>query len=152
AASGDGGYRTATVSVASVEKTLTIGGTTQPVHQATAAFQVSGTVSAVKVGSGQRGSAGQTIATPDSTLLQQQVSVAQTNLAAAQAVLAEHEAGQATSSTGGGSAQSAAFVAGDATAVLAADVHGSGQTSLKQAQQAVVNGQHTADMDLQTAA
>jgi HlyD family secretion protein len=152
-ASGGSGYRTATATVATVKKTLTVGGTTQPEHQATAAFQVGGTISAVKVGQGQKVSAGQIIATLDSTELQQQVSIAQTNLAAAQAVLTENEAGQAAGSTGGSSAQTAAVVTGGATAVLTAAVGrpASGQTSLKQAQQAVVNGQHTADMDLQTA-
>lgn len=108
--SGGGGYRTAVATVDSVNKTLALGGTTQPVQQATASFQVGGTITAVKVAPGQRVSAGQMLATLDSTALQEQVSVAQTNLAAAQAVLAENEAGEAAGTTGGSSAQSAAFV------------------------------------------
>ena len=100
AASGPPAYRTAAVTTASVARTLAVPGVLEPVDQATAAFQVAGTVASVPVTQGQQVRAGQTLATLDPALLQQQVSAAQAALTAAQAKLAADESGQSTSATG----------------------------------------------------
>lgn len=185
-------YRTAVAGTASVTRTLSLTGVLEPVSQATAAFQVPGTVATVAVTQGQQVRAGQTIASLDPTLLQQQVSAAQAALTAAQAKLAADESGQSATSAGGtGSAggssgppaSTAAAVqpssaAGAAGAELTSVTIGSGQTgsgqggagsggptagsggpakgsggatSLSSDQQAVVDAQHRADVDLQAA-
>lgn len=144
--SGGAGYRTAVATKGSTVRTLTFSGTVQPVNQAQASFQVSGTVSTVAVTVGQRVTAGQTLATLDTTSLSQQVSLDQTNLATAQAKLTQDESSQASS------AQTTAAVAAPGEAVLTAAGPSSGSAGVTQAQQAVVDAQHTADQDTQTAA
>lgn len=164
-ASGGPGYRTAVATIGDATRTLTVSGTVEPVNQAQASFQVSGTVSAVDVKVGQHVNAGQTLATLDSTSLQNQVSLAQANLSSAEAKLSQDESGQtstaASSSTGTaaqstGAAQTTAAQVGSTTyatdAVLTAAALPSGTPSLQQAQQAVVTAQHGADVDIQTAA
>ncbi|MGH9059505.1 MAG: biotin/lipoyl-binding protein, partial [Acidimicrobiales bacterium] len=162
--SGGAGYRTAVAATDNVRRTLTVSGTVQPVNQAQASFQVAGTVSAVDVTIGQAVTAGQTLATLDTTTVQQQVSQAQANLATAQAKLSADESGQTTStpSTGTqtttpstGTAQtSAAQTTGTTgpTAILTAASVPSATSSLQPAQRAVVTAQHTADLDLQASA
>ena len=169
------GYRTAVASTASVTRTLSLTGVLEPVDQATTAFQVAGTVATVAVAQGQQVAAGQTIASLDPTLLQQQVSAAQAALTAAQAKLAADESGQSTNPAGGtgsagGSSGAAASTAaalmpssgaGAAGVELASVTTGSGQpragsgtgapVSLSSDQQAVVDAQHRADVDLQAA-
>ncbi|HEX4864067.1 MAG TPA: HlyD family efflux transporter periplasmic adaptor subunit [Acidimicrobiales bacterium] len=145
-ASGGPGYRTAVASTGDAVRTITVSGTVQPVNQAQASFQVSGTVTSVNVGVGQQVTAGQTLATLDTTSLQEQVSLAQATLATAQARLNQDESGQATTAaeTSGSNVQAA---------VLTSASTGSGGTAnLAQAQQAVVTAQHSADLDIQSAA
>lgn len=163
-ASGGPGYRTAVASMGNAVRTLTVSGTVQPVNQAQASFQVSGTVSGVEVSVGQSVSAGQVLATLDTTSLQTEVSLAQANLSSAEAKLSQDESGQASttaSSNSGGSTQptgaaqtSAARVENPTSgndAILTAASLPSGTASLQQAQQAVVSAQHSADVDIQTA-
>jgi len=156
-ASGGPGYRTAVASMGNAVRTVTVSGTVQPVNQAQASFQVSGTVTAVDVGVGQQVTAGQTLATLDSTSLQEQMSLAQATLATAQARLNQDESGQATTAAQYASAAQTTGVqtrgATVHTAVLTAASTGSGNVAnLAQAQQAVVTSQHTADVDIQSAA
>ena len=170
-ASGSTGYRTAKVTKQTVRQTLGLSGAVEPVNQATAAFQVAGTVSKVAVQVGQQVKAGQTLATLATTTLQQNVNLAQTTLAAAQAQLTENEADEASSSGSSSSgsslgASTAADVSGSGTPfVLAAAVTttkqppsgggkkptSGGTPTLKQAQQAVLAAQKTADADSATA-
>jgi trimeric autotransporter adhesin len=174
-------YRTSDATTGGAVRTLTVSGTVEPVNQAQAAFQVGGSVAAVDVAVGQHVTAGQTLATLDTSSLQEQLSLAQANLGTAQAKLSQDESGESSSSssssasTGQSSssqAQTAAASTGESAVVLTADListgsgsptgsgHPSGSTgggssgtgNLQQAQQAVLKAQHTADLDLQSAA
>ena len=95
-ASGATGYRMAMVSTATVRQTLGVSGTADPVNQGTADFQVAGTVSGVNVTVGQQVTAGQILASLDTTTLAQNVSSAQSTLTSAQAKLAEDESSQSS--------------------------------------------------------
>lgn len=145
-------YRTAVATVSNVEQTIGVSGTLQPVNQASAAFQVSGTVASVAVTPGQQVQAGQTIATLDPTLLQQQVTAAQSALTAAQSKLSDDESDASTASavlapgTPGIELTSATLSGPDPGAGT-----GSPPADLSSAIQAVVAAQHRADTDLQTA-
>ena len=108
-------------------------------------------MTSVSVAVGQHVGAGQTVATLDTTSLQNAVTVAQTSLDSANAALAENEAGQAADNGSSRTAQTTAVFSSEVTAVLDAAVSPGGSTSLQQAQQAVVTAQHSADLDIQTA-
>ncbi len=166
-------YPTAVVSVSSVNRTLDVSGVLQPVTDAAAVFQISGTVASVNVTKGQKVTAGQTIATLDPTSLQAIVTEAQDTLNSAEAKLREDELDESSSSTstGGSSTQTAsvpaATTAADTQPVSAAPYmltsasipsgtapggSESSDGSVSQDQQAVVTDQHTVDTDLETAA
>jgi trimeric autotransporter adhesin len=117
-ASASSGYRTAEAEVNTVRQTLSVSGATDPVHQATAAFQVAGTVSAVNVTVGQHVTAGETLSSLDTTSLEQDVSSAQLSLSGATAALSENEAGESSGSSSNGSGSSS----GGSTASLTAYV------------------------------
>jgi len=155
AASGSTGYRTAMATTASVEQTLTLSGTAAPVDQATAAFQVAGTVAAVDVAVGQSVTAGETLASLDTTTLQQAVTSAQTNLDAAKARLAEDEAAQAaattTTTTTTTTAPTTTTTTASTTTTTPSGTSGSAEGALQQAQQAVVAAQQAADAAAQQA-
>ena len=122
-ASGASGYRTALSTTATVEQTLSVTGTVGPVNKATAGFQVSGTVSAVNIAVGQTVTAGQLLASLDTTALQQDVSSAQLKLSADQAKWSEDASSASTTTTttssttptGGTGANGAAGSPGDAS-------------------------------------
>lgn len=141
AASGATDYQTATATIATVEKTLTVPGTADPVDQATADFQVPGTVAAVDVTAGQSVTAGQTLASLDTTTLQQAVTSAEITLNADKAKLTEDEAAEAASTT--------TTTTAPTTTTTTTPAKGSG--TLQQAQQAVVNAQQTVDTATQRA-
>jgi RND family efflux transporter MFP subunit len=151
-ASAASGYRTAEATMATVRQTLSISGTTEPVHQAATDFQVAGTVTAVDVSVGQKVSAGQTLASLDTTSLAQAVSSAQLSVSAAEATLSENESGESSSSSSANSS------GGTASVSLTADVTSTtgGTTSQSSAvsgdEQAVVAAQMTEDADAATAA
>lgn len=150
--SGPPRYRTVVATVSNVEQTIGVSGTLQPVNQASAAFQVSGTVASVTVTPGQVVQAGQTIATLDPTLLQQQVTAAQTALTAAQSKLSDDESSASTTSAILGPAIPGIELT---SATLSGPDPGAGTGSapadLTSSIQAVVSAQHRADTDLQTA-
>jgi RND family efflux transporter MFP subunit len=150
-ASGSTGYHTAAATIGDARETLEVSGTAQPAQEVEASFQVAGTVTAVSVAVGQHVGAGQTVATLDTTSLQNAVTVAQTSLDSAQAALAENEAGQAAGGGSSAAAQTTAASSAEVSAVLDAAASPGGSTSLQQAQQAVVTAQHSADVDIQTA-
>ncbi|WP_142160768.1 efflux RND transporter periplasmic adaptor subunit [Cellulomonas sp. SLBN-39] len=79
--------RTVAASLETLEKTVTTTGTLTPLVQETAAFEVSGTVTAVAVAAGDTVTAGQTLATVDTLQLEADLLQARATLATAQAQL-----------------------------------------------------------------
>ena len=66
-----------------IQQTVASSGTLEPASQATLNFAVSGTVTAVNVKAGQTVTAGQVLATVDTTALTDDVNAAQAQLTAA---------------------------------------------------------------------
>jgi trimeric autotransporter adhesin len=95
-AGGNTQYRMATVTRANIGTTLTVVGDVAPVSQASAAFQVGGQVATVSVTPGQQVTAGQALATLDSTALGEDVSSEQSTLDSAEAKLVEDEENQSS--------------------------------------------------------
>ena len=89
---------TVPVTTGTIQQTVTSSGTIEPASQATLNFAVSGTVTAVNVKAGQTVTAGQTLATIDTTALTEQVNAAQAQLTAAEDRLATDEANGASTS------------------------------------------------------
>ena len=96
---GSTGYRSATVTRADIGTSLALVGDVEPVSDAAPAFQVAGKVVSVSVSPGQVVSAGQSLATLDTTALSETVSSAQSTLNADEAKLVEDEESQASSSS-----------------------------------------------------
>jgi len=103
---GSAGYRNATATRADIGTTLTVVGNVEPVSDASAAFGVGGQVASLAVSPGQQVSAGQSLATLDTTAMGETVSSDESTLNADEAKLAEDEASQSstTSSTSSSSA------------------------------------------------
>ena len=97
--SADAGYRTATATVATVQQTLDSTGTLEPVNQANLAFQVDGQVATVNVSVGQQVTAGQVLATLDTTSLEASVTSAQSSVTADEEKLSSDEASESSSSS-----------------------------------------------------
>ena len=93
-----GEYRTVVVGRGPVDSVLTLTGSVSRLDQATATFPASWTVTAVSVQVGQRGKAGDTLATMDPTALKAALLDAQATLAQAQASLDADESSTSTSS------------------------------------------------------
>jgi macrolide-specific efflux system membrane fusion protein len=89
---------TVPVTTGTIQQTVTSSGTIEPASQATLNFAVSGTVTAVNVKAGQTVTAGQTLATVDTTALTEHVNAAQAQLTAANDRLASDEATNASTS------------------------------------------------------
>jgi multidrug efflux pump subunit AcrA (membrane-fusion protein) len=89
---------TVPVTTGTIQQTVTSSGTIEPASQATLNFAVSGTVTAVDVKAGQTVTAGQTLATIDTTALTEEVDAAQAQLTAANDRLASDEASGASAS------------------------------------------------------
>ena len=96
---GSTGYRMASVTRADIGTTLTVVGNVEPVSDASPAFGVGGQVTSVTVSPGQQVSAGQTLATLDTTAMSESVSSDQSTLAADEAKLAEDEASQSSAAS-----------------------------------------------------
>ena len=94
---GAAGYRTASVTRASIATSLTVVGAVAPVSDAAAAFQVGGKVTTVTVTPGSTVTAGETLGTLDTTALSEKVSSDESALSADEAKLAEDEANQSSS-------------------------------------------------------
>ncbi|MCU1353619.1 MAG: secretion protein HlyD, partial [Acidimicrobiales bacterium] len=106
------GHRTATVGRHPVAHELTGVGTIEPVAQASVAFPVAGTVSAVSVRVGDLVSTGQALAGLDTTALQARRLQAQAALDAARLKLARALAGQSVSGAASGAASGSGSGAG----------------------------------------
>lgn len=89
---------TVPVTTGTIQQTVTSSGTIEPASSASLNFAVSGTVTAVNVKAGQTVTAGQVLATVDTTALSEQVSAAQAQLTAANDRLASDEASSASTS------------------------------------------------------
>ena len=86
------------VTTGTIQQTVASSGTIEPATQAALNFAVSGTVNAVNVKAGQTVTAGEVLATVDTTALTEQVDAAQAQLDAAQARLASDQADNASAS------------------------------------------------------
>jgi membrane fusion protein, macrolide-specific efflux system len=86
---------TVPVTTGTIQQTVASSGTIEPASQASLDFAVSGTVTAVNVKAGQTVTAGEVLATVDTTALSEDVSAAQAQLAAANARLASDETSNA---------------------------------------------------------
>ena len=89
---------TVSATTGTIQQTVTSSGTIQPASQANENFAVSGTVNAVDVKAGQTVTAGQVLATVDTSALTQQRNAAQEQLTAANDRLAGDEASGASTS------------------------------------------------------
>jgi HlyD family secretion protein len=84
---------------ATVNKSLTVVGTVEPVSDASVAFQVGGKVATVTATVGQNVTAGQSLATLDTTALSETVSSAQSTFSSAEAKLTQDENSQTGSTS-----------------------------------------------------
>jgi len=162
ALTGDDGpsYRLATVTRSTVTQTVTTTGTIAAVNSARLRFPVSGTVEDVDVAVGDHVSAGQTVASLDTTELEQQLQAAQAAAAAARQTLANDTAAQASGDSSGDSADSSAdgSASTDSASATRLEVAPTGDkpsgpstaqlvTAVRQAQQKLLDDQHAADLD-----
>ena len=86
---------TVAATTGTIQQTVASSGTIAPASQASLSFAVSGTVTQVDVKAGQTVTAGEVLATVNTTALTEEVSAAQAQLAAANARLASDEAASA---------------------------------------------------------
>jgi trimeric autotransporter adhesin len=103
---GSTGYRLATVTRADIGTSMGLVGDVEPVSDAAPSFQVSGKVTSVTVQPGQAVSAGQTLATLDTTALSETVSSDQSTLNADEAKLVEDEENESAASSASSAASS----------------------------------------------
>ena len=96
-------YVTAIAGPHSVLQSLQATGTTEPSSAATVSFAVSGTVATVPVTMGQKVTAGQVLATLDTTSLKYALATAQGQVANAELTLSQAESGQVSAATTTGS-------------------------------------------------
>jgi multidrug efflux pump subunit AcrA (membrane-fusion protein) len=89
---------TVPVTTGTIQQTVTSSGTIEPASQADLNFAVSGSVTGVNVKAGQTVTAGQVLATVDTTALNQQLDAAQAQLTSAQDRLASDEDASASTS------------------------------------------------------
>jgi multidrug efflux pump subunit AcrA (membrane-fusion protein) len=90
---------TVPVTTGTIQQTVASSGTIEPANQASLNFAVSGTVTAVDVKAGQTVTAGQVLATVDTTALNEQLNAAEASLTSAQDRLSSDEASGASTST-----------------------------------------------------
>lgn len=87
------------VTTGTIQSTVTSSGTIEPASSASLNFAVSGKVTAVDVKAGQTVTAGQVLATVDTTALTEEVNAAQAQLTSAEDRLSSDEASSASTST-----------------------------------------------------
>jgi HlyD family secretion protein len=156
-------YRTAIVANHDVDSLLTSVATIEPVSQATVAFPVSGTVSAVNVAAGDQVAVGQALASLDPQSLVETLHTKEAALAQAKLTLSRALSGQSVTGAGGAGAGSAGSgSAGNGSATLSSASTGTGATAvltaatpadpqLAAAQQAVLAAQQNVDTALAAA-
>jgi multidrug efflux pump subunit AcrA (membrane-fusion protein) len=144
-------YRTAAVSMRSVDQVLNAVATIEPVSQAAVAFPVSGTVTTVNIAVGDAVSIGQPLATLDTAALEATVIARQAALDQAKLVLDKALKGETTSGTNGTGTGTGSAPAPAQTIALTTPSSGSSDGKLSAAQQAVLEAQRQVDTDLRTA-
>lgn len=90
---------TVPVTTGTIQSTVTSSGTLEPASSASLNFAVSGTVTAVDVKAGQTVTAGQVLATVDTTALTEQLDAAQAQVTSAEDRLSSDESNNASTST-----------------------------------------------------
>ena len=90
---------TVSATTGTIQQTVASSGTLEPASQANLNFAVSGTVTGVNVKAGQTVTAGQVLATVDTTALSEEVTAAQAQLTAAEDRLSSDEASGASTSS-----------------------------------------------------
>ena len=121
-------YVTASVGSYPVVQTLQATGTTEPSSAATVSFAVSGTVATVPVTMGQKVTAGQVLATVDTTSLKYALASAQGQVANAELTLTQAESGQVSAASGTGTKTGTNGAAGNGTTRTASATKGSTAT------------------------
>ena len=157
-ASGGPAYRLAAVRRADVQQTVDSDGSLSARNSATLAFAAGGTVNSVQVAVGDKVQAGHVVATIDATDLQAAVTSAQSTLAQAKQQLADDKQAQATgttvtsasltgnaAATSGTSNWSTSASSGSEVVLVASVKSTASDSSIKQAQAAVVAAQHALD-------
>lgn len=149
-------YRTVAARDATVEQTVTVTGSVEPVNRVTLSFGVEGIVATVAVHVDERVAAGQTLATLRTTALSRQVFEDRAELRAAQAAVTADETDQAG---GGGSGSTSATAPGSTSGgsggtggTSGGKPAGTATPTLHAAQQAVVSAQKAADAAEESAA
>jgi multidrug efflux pump subunit AcrA (membrane-fusion protein) len=151
-------FRTATVKRATVSQTEHRSGIIEPVAAGTVAFPISGVVSSVGVQPGQAVTAGQTLATLDTSALQAELTAQQATLAAAQLTLNNALNGVSTPTSGSSNgsssaARSSSSSSGNSSGRSSSSSSGGGSSSasLGPARQAVTSGQQDVDSAMKAA-
>lgn len=121
---GSTGYRMVRVTRADIADTLTVVGSVAPVSQAATAFQVGGKVTSVSVMPGSQVTAGETLATLDSTALSETVASDASAVDADQAKLAEDEANQSGSASPSNASNGTSGAPGSTTTTTTSPGHG----------------------------
>jgi multidrug efflux pump subunit AcrA (membrane-fusion protein) len=145
--SGNSGYRLTTVVRATVAKSLDVVGSVEPVNDASASFQVAGQVASVSATVGEKVTAGQSLASLDSTALSESVSSAQSTLDSDDAQLTEDEDSQTSSSTATSTTTAKAATTTTTTAVSASGGSPSGTGGTGTASTAISKDQATVVSD-----
>ena len=150
--SGDSGYRTTTVTRATIDQTQDVVGTVEPVSDATAAFQVAGQVATVTATVGEQVTAGESLATLDTTSLAESVSSAESTVASDEAQLTEDEDSETSASASAASATTTTTTAPASTGTSSTGGKagsGSGASQITQDQGTLVGDQATSSADQQ---
>jgi trimeric autotransporter adhesin len=144
----DAGFRTAAVTTEDLESTVSGVATIEPVTQAAVAFPTSGTVATVDATVGAQVTAGEALATLDTTALQAQVHQKQEALDQAQLILTKALAGEDVSallrSGGGGMSRVVSLLPTIVTPTFTV-VSAVGADEIAAAQHAVLAAQHAVD-------
>ena len=121
-------YVTASVGSYPVVQTLQATGTTEPSSAATVSFATSGIVATVPVAMGDKVTAGQVLATLDTTSLKYALASAQGQVANAELTLTQAESGQVSAASGTGTKTGTNAAAGNGTTRTASATKGSTAT------------------------
>jgi multidrug efflux pump subunit AcrA (membrane-fusion protein) len=157
--SSNSGYRMTAAARATVDKSLEVVGTIEPVNDASASFQVAGQVASVTATVGEQVVAGQALASLDPAALSESVSSAQSTLDSDDAQLTEDEDSQTSNSTATSTTAKAATTTTTTTTAASSPggsstgVGGTGtgtaSTSVSQDQATVVGDQSKEPIDQQ---
>jgi multidrug efflux pump subunit AcrA (membrane-fusion protein) len=144
-------YRTVNATLGTVEQTVGLSGNLTPHNETDLDFAVASKVTAVDVTAGQTVTAGQVLATLDTTTLQGQLTQAQATLTSAQAkVTLDRQGATAQNLASANGAVASAQVNLQNDRQSAADTAAVNQQSIQSAQQAVVAAQDTVTSDQAT--